>query len=265
MYPLLVTLAAVASVIFCYVSLLFVLSLIVKRNDIADVGWGMGIVLVGWTSFLLGAVQGVHLMLMLVLVSIWGVRLSARILLRNLGKEEDARYRAWRESWEWFYVRSYLQVYLLQGLLMIVVGYPLVHVAAFGASGALGMFALVGLLVWCIGFYFEVVGDYELDSFIKKKKRGETDEEILRSGLWRYSRHPNYFGEVTMWWGVWLIALASPYGLAAAIGPLMITFLILKVSGVPMLEKQFDGNPAFEEYKKRTSVFIPLPPREVGS
>jgi len=112
-----------------------------------------------------------------------------------------------------------------------------------------------------MGFYFEAVGDYQLRTFTKDpSNRGK----IIRSGLWRFTRHPNYFGEVVLWWGILLIALSAPNGWVALIGPVTITFLLLQVSGIPMLEKKYEGNPEFEEYKKRTSAFFPLPPKRIS-
>jgi steroid 5-alpha reductase family enzyme len=112
--------------------------------------------------------------------------------------------------------------------------------------------------VWVIGFFFESVGDAQLSRFIKDPAN---KGKLMQSGLWKYTRHPNYFGEVTQWWGLWIIALSVSYGWLGIIGPLTITTLILKVSGIPLLEKSMEGNPEFQEYKKRTSVFFPLPPK----
>jgi steroid 5-alpha reductase family enzyme len=115
----------------------------------------------------------------------------------------------------------------------------------------------VGVLVWLVGFYFEAVGDWQLKKFIKNP---ENKGKIMQSGLWAYSRHPNYFGEVTMWWGIWLLNFSQNWW--TVVGPMTITFLILKVSGVPLLEKKYEGNKEFEDYKKRTSIFLPLPQRK---
>jgi steroid 5-alpha reductase family enzyme len=238
------------------VSLLFLLSIIMRRNDIADIAWGGGIFLVALISFATGPHTTITT-LITILAGLWGLRLALRIFLRNIKKPEDFRYKAWRDEWgKWFYVRSFFQVYLLQGLLMIVIGYPFIHAAVYGAITPLGVLGMFGVAVWCIGYFFEVVGDYQLDQFIKKPAN---KGEVMDLGLWQYTRHPNYFGEVTMWWGVWLITLTLPFGIFTIISPLTITFLILKVSGVPMLEKKFAGDPKYEAYKKRTSVFFPLP------
>ena len=246
-------------VIGIFVTLLFFLSLIIKRNDIADIAWGTGIIIVGLVGYALRSVHATTTSIVLLLVVAWGVRLTLRIFLRNIKKGEDARYRVWRETWgEWFYLRSYFQVYVLQGLLMIVVGYPLLHLSVFAQPGISLPFVFGGSLVWALGFFFEGVGDCQLDTFIASKP---AKDAVLRTGLWRYTRHPNYFGEVTAWWGIWIILLSIPYGIFAIVSPLMITFLILKVSGIPMLEKRFEGNPNFEAYKKTTNAFFPWFPR----
>ena len=246
------------SVIGAFVTVLFILSLILKRNDIADVAWGTGIFIVALVSYFSGA-QGELSLILTALAGLWGLRLTLRIFLRNRKKTEDFRYKKWRDEWgKWFYIRSYFQVYLLQGLLMVAVGYSFVHVSVFGDSSALSLISVTGLLVWSVGYFFETVGDWQLDKFIASKP---ASGEILSSGLWKYTRHPNYFGEVTMWWGVWIMIASLPLSYTALISPLMITFLILKVSGIPMLEKSFADNQNFQEYKKHTSSFFPLPPK----
>ena len=126
------------------------------------------------------------------------------------------------------------------------------------ASGEINLLVIIGFIVWLIGFYFESVGDKQLANFIHNP---ENKGKLMTEGLWKYSRHPNYFGEVTQWWGIWIIALSVPYGWVAIIGPITITILILFVSGVPLLEKKYKGRSDFEAYKKRTSIFIPLPPK----
>lgn len=253
-------LADVGVVIGCFVTALFVLSIVFKRNDIADIAWGIGILLVALVSHLHLDDPGVLNLALLIMAGLWGGRLSLRILLRNLKKNEDVRYRKWRNEWKWFYLRSFFQVYVLQGLLMVVVGYSFVHATAYGQNFSFGLLQYIGVTVWVVGYLFEVMGDWQLDHFLAQPK--EARGAILRSGLWRYSRHPNYFGEVTMWWGIWLMIATLPLSLVALVSPLMITFLILKVSGIPMLEKSMEKIPEFAEYKKQTSVFFPLPPKQ---
>lgn len=247
-----------AGVLFVYMSLWFVVSLIKKRNDVADVAWGLGFVLMAWTSYLLSGTAGVRGLIVCTLVSIWGLRLAWHIQRRHTGKPEDYRYQAWRTEWgKWFYLRSYGQIYLLQGALLFFVVTPVLLINSSIAS-ALGLLDAFGIVVWLIGFFFESVGDAQLARFIRNP---ENKGKLMQSGLWAYTRHPNYFGEVTQWWGLWIIALSTPLGWIGLIGPLTITFLILKVSGIPLLEKKMEENPSFAEYKRRVSVFIPLPPR----
>lgn len=243
--------------ITAYVTVWFLISLALKRSDVADIAWGLGIALVGFVSSLAQENPTERMTLILVLVAIWGIRLSSRIYLKNRNKKEDPRYLLMSEKWgRYTLLMRYLQVFLLQGALMIIVGYPFMHASAFD-TGGIGWLSFIGLIVWIVGFCFEAVGDYQLDTFLRKP---ENKGKIMRYGLWKYSRHPNYFGEVTMWWGVFLILLEVPFGFVAIVSPIMITFLILKVSGIPMLEKMFEGNPEFEEYKKTTSAFFPLLP-----
>ena len=242
--------------LFAYMSLWFVVSLIKKRNDVADVAWGLGFVLMTWASFLLSGDSGTRGILVGALVSIWGLRLAWHIHVRNKGKAEDYRYLAWRKEWgKWFYLRSYVQVYLLQGTLLFLIVLPVLWINK-NAGTDIGLLDLLGVAVWLVGFYFEAVGDAQLARFIKNPVN---QGKLMQGGLWAYTRHPNYFGEVTQWWGIWIVALSVPNGWLSIIGPITITFLILKVSGIPMLEKKMEENPEFAEYKRKTSVFLPLP------
>jgi steroid 5-alpha reductase family enzyme len=240
-------------------NLWFVFSLIKRRNDVADVAWGLGFVIVAWASFFIASDYGMRGLLVNTLVSIWGLSFAWHINYRNKGKPEDYRYLAWRKEWgTWFYLRSYAQVYILQGCLLYLIGLPILVINA-NSSVSLGLLDALGVLVWIIGFAFEVVGDAELARFIKDPAN---KGKLMQRGLWAYTRHPNYFGEVTLWWGVWLLSFSSPHGWFAVVGPLTITFLILKVSGIPMLEKKMAEHPDFTEYKRRVSAFFPWPPKK---
>jgi steroid 5-alpha reductase family enzyme len=239
-----------------YMSLWFLFSLLKKRNDVADIAWGLGFVLMAWLSFYFSSASNMRSIVVCLLVSIWGLRLAWHIHNRNKGRQEDYRYQKWRTDWgKWFYVRSFFQVYILQGLFLFLIALP-VFVINKNSITSFGALDFVGLFIWLVGFYFEVVGDLELARFTKNL---ENKGKLLRSGLWFYTRHPNYFGEVTQWWGIWLIAFSVPNGLVTVIGPIMITFLILKISGIPLLEKKMESKPEFAEYKRTTSIFIPLP------
>jgi steroid 5-alpha reductase family enzyme len=246
-----------AIILFGYMTTWFLISMVKKRNDIADIAWGLGFVLLAWISFFLSQDYPFRGLVVNTLVSIWGLRLAWHIYKRNKGKQEDYRYLAWRKEWgKWFVIRSYLQVYILQGLFLFLIIQPILFINK--NIEAIGLLDIFGVLVWLIGFYFESVGDRQLKQFVSNPvNKGK----IMDRGLWRYTRHPNYFGEVVLWWGVWILALSIPNGFLTIIGPITITILILFVSGIPMLEKKYAGRPDFEAYKKRTSVFFPLPPK----
>ena len=246
-----------AHTLFLYMNLWFVFALLKKRNDVADIAWGLGFVLLAWISILISGFISLRSILIAVLVTIWGVRLAMHIYNRNRSKPEDSRYLAWRKEWgKWFVARSYVQIFLLQGTLLFIIALPIMIVNGSLSTG-INLLDYLGLLVWIFGFIFESVGDSQLAQFIKNP---ENKGKIMQTGLWKYSRHPNYFGEVTQWWGIWLITLSVPNGFFGVIGPITITLLILFVSGIPLLEKKYKGRADFEEYKKRTSIFIPLPP-----
>jgi steroid 5-alpha reductase family enzyme len=237
----------------------FVVSVFRKRNDVADVAWGLGFVLMSWLSLLLAEAVTVVGLLITGLVSVWGVRLALHVHRRNKDKAEDYRYLAWRNEWgKWFLLRSYFQVYILQGifLFLVVSTVIMINLAALSTFSVLGV---VGIAVWAVGFYFEFMGDAQLSNFLRDpNNRGS----LLRTGLWRYTRHPNYFGEVTQWWGVWLVALSTPLGIVGIISPITITILILFVSGIPMLEKKMSLHPDFSDYARTTNSFFPFFPKK---
>jgi steroid 5-alpha reductase family enzyme len=248
-----------ALILFVYMTAWFIFSLLKKRNDVADVAWGLGFVLLAWSSLILEQALSIRSLLVVGMVTIWGSRLAWHIHRRNKGKTEDFRYLAWRKEWgQWFYLRSYFQVYVLQGLLLFCVVMPVLVINSQPAQ-SIGFIEMIGLLIWAIGFWFESTGDAELARFLKDPAN---KGKLMQSGLWQYTRHPNYFGEVTQWWGIWVIAMAAPYGIYGIIGPLTITFLILKVSGIPLLEKKMAEHPDFAQYKKRVSVIFPLLPKK---
>ncbi|MCA1796200.1 MAG: DUF1295 domain-containing protein, partial [Geobacteraceae bacterium] len=168
------------------------------------------------------------------------------------------RYRQWRESWgKTFVWRSFLQIFMLQGAVIYLVALPVILVMR-NPGGSLGWLDLIGVLIWSLGFAYEVIGDWQLKQF---KDDPENRGRIMRYGLWRTTRHPNYFGEATLWWGIFFIALGAPLGWLAIISPLLIDFLLLKVSGIPMLEERYADNPEFQEYKKHTNALFPWFPK----
>lgn len=248
-----------AVLIFIYFMIFFIVAQIIKNNSIVDMGWGAGFIVVAMGTLVY---QGAYLernLLITLLILIWGGRLAYHIVRRNWGKPEDFRYAKWRQDWgRWLVPRAFLQVFMLQGLLMLVIGYPIILINAYPQPG-LGLLDYLGLIVWLIGFYFESVGDRQLADF---KKDPANKGHVIKSGLWRYTRHPNYFGEATMWWGIFLIALSVPSGWTAVISPLTITLLLLYVSGVPLLERKYKDNKEFQEYARVTNKFFPWFPKK---
>jgi len=253
------TILTAALILFSYMTGLYLLALWHKDNSIADIAWGPGFILVAWSTFILGGSFTQRQWIICILVLIWGLRLSVRIYLRNRGKGEDLRYKKWREEWgKSFIIRSYLQVFLLQGAILLLNTSSILFINTYD-EGSLGLIDYLGVLVWLVGFIFESVADRQLDRFVRDPgNRGN----IMDQGLWRYSRHPNYFGEVTMWWGIYLLSLSIPWGWMSIIGPLTISYIIIFVSGVPMTERFMEDNPAFADYKRRTSAFFPWFPDE---
>lgn len=248
-------------VILLYMTLLWAVSLALKNSSIVDIFWGAGFVLSVWlyhslTPDGLAARKG----LLSLLVTIWGLRLSGHILWRNWGKPEDFRYAKWRQetgqSWWW---RSFLKVFLLQGALMWIISAPLLGAQAQAPRSHLIWLDYAGLAVWAIGFFFEAMGDWQLARF---KADPANQGQVLDRGVWRYTRHPNYFGDATQWWGFYLIALAAG-AWWSIFAPIIMTGLLLKVSGVALLEKTLkDTKPQYADYIARTSAFFPLPPKK---
>lgn len=254
---MLATIFQIGLFIFCYASLWFAISLLIKRNDIADIAWGLGFVAIVFFLFITQA-PTLQSVIVYILTVIWGIRLAIHIGFRSKGKPEDFRYKKWRDEWgKYFVLRSYLQVYLLQGFFMWIISAPII-VVSMTKNQAISPFVLAGSIIWLIGFAFESIGDYQLMIFIKQR---QNKSDIMQTGLWKYTRHPNYFGEVLVWWGIFLMVLPLEYGLWAIISPIAISFLLLYVSGIPMLEEKYNHNLAFQEYKKITSAFFPMLPK----
>jgi len=249
------------TVILGLMSALWLLSLALKDASIVDIFWGSGFVIVFWlTNLLIHERLTPRIILLGTLVTVWGLRLSAHIFFRNAGKSEDFRYAAWREeashSWWW---RSYFKVFLLQGVLMWVIAIPLIAAQTGDATGLVKCLDTSGAALWLVGFIFEAGGDWQLKRF---KANPDNNRKLLNSGLWSLTRHPNYFGDATQWWGFWLIA-ASAGAFWTIFSPILMTFLLMRVSGVTMLEKTLkETKSGYADYIERTSAFFPWPPRK---
>lgn len=240
--------------VLVYMTCWYAASVLLHDVSIVDIAWGIGFIFICIVCI---AVTGTHAPLLLLssVITVWGLRLAGHIVARKRkNPAEDFRYAAWRRDWgKHFWWRSYLQIFLLQGAIMILIALPVLWVAYAGRS-SIGFYEVLGTLVWVAGFVCESVADWQLKNF---KKSPNSKGKLMTKGLWKYSRHPNYFGEAVQWWGVWIIALSTPASWWTVVSPLLITFLLRYVSGVPMLEKKYEGRKDFEEYKKRTPVFVP--------
>jgi len=250
-----------AAAVFLYMTVLFLVALWRRDNSIVDIGWGPGFILVAGLTLLGRGELAWRPLLVSVPVMVWGLRLGIHIYLRKRGKPEDFRYAAWRRAWgRTFVLRSFFQIFMLQGIFLLLVAWP-IWLTNLSPSTPLALLDGLGLLLWLAGFVFEAVSDSQMERF---RSDPAHKGRIMTAGLWRLSRHPNYFGEAVQWWGLFLIALSGERGWTAVVSPLLITFLLLKVSGVPLLEKKYAGNPEFAAYARRTSVFIPWFPRRQG-
>ena len=232
----------------------------IKRFDLVDAAWGWAFIVPAVTSYFLNFSNIFTLNIQTVttlLVIIWGVRLSRHILKRiKYSKTEDERYVGLRKRWKGnVELNVFLRIYLVQAFLAFVICLPVMYINFFAVLSWSWIVSL-GVIVWVIGFLFEAVSDRQLRDFVTNS---ENKGKIMTEGLWKYSRHPNYFGELTQWWGIFIICLAVPFGWINIIAPLLITYLILFVSGVPLNEERFKGRTGWSEYKKRTSMLIPLP------
>lgn len=246
-------------VLWVYFTLVFIIAQIKKSNSIVDIAWGLGFVIVALISFFLNPNISVGALVITIFVFLWGIRLSYHLFKRNWNKPEDYRYVEMRNNWgnKNLLLQFYIKIYMVQLVLLFIIAQPILSVNLI-QSHEIGILGYIGIIIWLIGYSFEVIGDFQLREFIKNK---ENQGKLIRSGLWKYTRHPNYFGEATMWWGIYLIAVGSS-NIWAIISPITITYLLLFVSGVPLLEKKMESNPDFSDYKAKTSKFIPWLPKK---
>lgn len=238
----------------------------VRRRDVTpvDVFWGPGFVLAAWIYRASGPEAAARQELVLVLVTIWGLRLGAHLWWRGRGRGEDHRYREMRERHDpGFWWKSYFLVFLLQGGLLLFISLPLLVLQASPSPPGWRWTDALALALWLVGFFYEAVGDYQLQRF---KADPANEGEVLRSGLWATTRHPNYFGDATQWWALWLFATAAPGGVYTLPSVLLMTWLLLKVSGVALLEKDIaERRPEYREYARETPAFVPFVGRRCKS
>lgn len=250
----------VAALVLIYFTIIFIVAQIMKNNSIVDSFWGPGFLVVAIYTFLKSENQGLKSILILSLIAMWALRLFMHITIRNWNKPEDYRYINMRKKWgnSFPVLKAYLNVFVLQGVLLYIISTPIIRGNSSDIQ-KLNIINLIGLLIWIIGFLFEVVGDYQLKKF---KENKENKGKLMTEGLWKYTRHPNYFGEAMMWWGIFFVAISNLNEFILIISPITITLLLLFVSGVPLLEKKYKDRADFIEYSKRTNKFFPWFPKK---
>ena len=240
----------------------WLLSVILKNASIVDIVWGLGFVVTAWVSRGIGDGDSGRQWLLTILTSIWGLRLAGYLLWRNAGHGEDFRYKSMRKRWgARFPLISLVTVFALQGALMWIVSLP-VQLGQDDATPGIGVVAFIGIAVFVFGLFFEVVGDAQLARF---KSDPTNAGKVMDQGLWRYTRHPNYFGDACVWWGLALIAAETGSGAWGFIGAMVMTYFLRRVSGVTLLERSLKKRrEGYEAYIARTSPFIPRRPKAVS-
>jgi steroid 5-alpha reductase family enzyme len=247
-----------AIAIAALMTVVWLLSVVRKDASIVDIAWGAGFVVVAWTAYLFAGTSGS--IVLPILVSVWGIRLSAYLFRRNHGKPEDYRYQAMRQRWGTaFPIVSLVTVFVLQGVVMWVVSLP-VQVGTALLDQTHPWLTVAGVALWGIGLFFESVGDWQLARF----KANQTNAgRVLDAGLWRFTRHPNYFGDLLVWWGLYAVAMSKSDAGWTIIGPIVMSVFLMRVSGVTLLEKKLTNTkPEYVNYVARTNAFFPGPRRD---
>lgn len=248
----------------CFIASLFVMSsafivsIITKRIGVADAAWGLTFIAVGIAALVTTRAFSVPMIVSLLLVIVWGSRLAYHVIRRLVhAREDDRRYTELAKKWpaKHKHIQLFSRVFFVQSVLAVIVMIPVIVVAITRDQGNIFLTA-VGAFIWVAGFLIESVADKQLARFVR-----HNPGKLMHRGLWQYSRHPNYFGEIVQWFGIAVIALGVPGGWLGLIGPLTITALIIFISGIPPAEKNMSKKPEWKDYASRTSVLIPLPPR----
>ena len=256
-------LSVTAAMLFVCVIILWILSVFLRNTSIVDVFWGFGFALVAICGFVRGDAGAAPRSLLIgVMVGVWGLRLGGYLLWRNSGCGEDPRYAAMRRKWGAnFWWVSFFSVFAFQGAILWFISLP-VQVVQIAPGGPLHALDAVGVSIWLVGLLFESVGDHQLAHFRADPANAGA---VMDRGLWRYTRHPNYFGDFCVWWGVFAVALSAPQGLYTIASPALMSFLLLRVSGVPLLERDMrKRRPGYTDYIRRTSAFFPRPPSQMS-
>lgn len=248
-------------IIFILVTILWIWSIYLKNVSIVDIFWGFGFVVVNAFYVFMSGELNPRKLLILTLVSIWGIRLTIYLAIRNIGKGEDFRYQEFRRNFGYknYWWISYFQTFLLQGILIMIVSLPLLGINSSESDGTLKLLDYIGVLVWLIGFIFEAGGDLQLMRFKNDKKN---KGKVLNTGFWKYTRHPNYFGDSAVWWAYGILCISAGY-YWHIIGSIIMTLLIIKISGVSLLERSLkESKPKYKDYIEKTNSFFPWIPKK---
>lgn len=246
--------------VFIMMILIWLVSLRMKNAGIIDIFWGLGFVIIAWITFFVAEGYITRKLILTLMTTIWGLRLSIHLFLRNAGQAEDRRYTAMRKKMgDGFWWKSLFTIFCFQAVLLWLISIPVQMGQVSPLPDRITVPDVLGIIIWTMGITMESVSDIQLARF---KSDSRNRQKVMNTGLWRYSRHPNYFGESLVWWGTWCVALSVPYGTSAIISPVLITFLLLRVSGVRLLEKNISKRrPDYEDYIRRTSAFFPWFPK----
>ena len=244
--------------ILAFILVVYAIAQFLKDNSIVDIAWGIGFIIATAISLFESQKFFTQNLLVNSMVVIWGLRLAIYIFVRHHGKPEDYRYKEMRDSWgKNVLLMGLLKVFLPQAIVMYIIAFPILMVNSSPHDG-IQITDIIGGIIWLIGFYFEAISDMQMFNY---KKNPANKGKVMKYGLWKFTRHPNYFGEATMWWGIFLIAIPSGYWYLSLLSPIVITLLIIKVTGVELLEKKYKDNAEYQEYIRKTSSFIPMPPK----
>lgn len=241
------------------VHLFFVWAQKIKNWGVIDIAWSLGFIVTTITSAITFRNYSISALIVISMVAVWALRLAIYLFIRNHGKPEDWRYAQFRNEWKPNEnIQGYLKVFVLQGLLMFIVTLPQIFFIKSSQNLSFGVLEVTGFLIWCIGMFFEVMADYQLAMF---KAQEHKESRFLMTGVWSLSRHPNYFGEVSIWLG-FFIMLFNYIPIWTVVGPLVITFFIANISGIPLMEEKYKDNEEFQKYKERTNMFFPWFPKK---
>jgi steroid 5-alpha reductase family enzyme len=250
-----------ALIILSLVTILWIWSILIKNVSIVDIFWGVGFVIVNAFYVFMSGELDARKILILILVSLWGLRLAIYLAFRNIGKGEDFRYQEFRRNYgpKRYWWLSFFQAFLLQGVLILIVSLPFLGVHSSSNTGELKLLDYIGIGVWLIGFTFEAGGDYQLARF---KRDVKNKGKVLNTGFWKYTRHPNYFGDSAVWWAYSIFSIAAG-SYWQIVGSIIMTLLILKISGLSLLEKTLkETKPQYRDYIKKTNSFLPWFPKK---